>query len=32
MRVSDLLTKCRADLETRVAQWEKISEEIETNS
>jgi ATP-binding cassette subfamily F protein 3 len=32
MRVSDLLTKCRAGLEARVAQWETISEEIEAKS
>jgi len=32
MRLSDLLTKRRAELETRVSQWEKISEEIEANS
>ena len=32
MRLSDLLTQRRAALETRVTQWEKISEEIEANS
>jgi ATP-binding cassette, subfamily F, member 3 len=32
MRLSDLLTKRRGELEARVAQWEKISEEIEANN
>ncbi|MEO5925618.1 MAG: ABC-F family ATP-binding cassette domain-containing protein [Bryobacteraceae bacterium] len=32
MRLSDLLTKLRTELEVRVGEWEKISEEIEANS
>lgn len=32
MRVSDLLTQRRTTLETRVSEWEKLSEEIEANS
>ena len=32
MRLSDLLTKRRADVESRVAQWEQISQELEANS
>jgi ATP-binding cassette subfamily F protein 3 len=32
MRLSELLTKRRGELEARVAQWETISEELEANS
>ena len=32
MRLSDLLTRRRAELEARVTQWEQISEEIEANT
>ncbi len=32
VRLSDLLTQRRGELEARVAEWEKISEELEANS
>jgi len=32
MRLSDLLTKRRTELESRVTQWEQISQELEENS
>jgi ATP-binding cassette subfamily F protein 3 len=32
MRLADLLTQRRSELETRVSQWEQISQEVEANS
>jgi ATP-binding cassette, subfamily F, member 3 len=32
MRLSDLLTACRTELETRVTEWEQLSEELEANA